>query len=115
MWIFMICLLFDCRGSSIGVNSGLPQLNRTYLPSGDHPLQGPNLSSWKRNPYLTSKFTRESDALHPQWVPRRYFPVTASSLWSITPISGFAMKFFHTKPVRWFSIITTIGAWFSPI
>jgi len=28
-------------------------------------------------------------------------------------ISGLAMKFFQTSPVRWFSIITTIGAWFS--
>src|SRR5262249_14001299 len=30
--------------------------------------QGPNLLYWKSNPYLTSKFTGESDALHPQWV-----------------------------------------------
>ena len=26
------------------------------------------MSYWKSNPYLTSKFTGESDALHPQWV-----------------------------------------------
>ena len=26
------------------------------------------LRYWKSNPYLTSKFTGESDALHPQWV-----------------------------------------------
>ena len=25
-------------------------------------------SFWKSNPYLTRKFTGESDALHPQWV-----------------------------------------------
>ena len=31
---------------------------------------------------------------------RRYLAVTASSLWSISSISGFAIKFFHTKPVR---------------
>ena len=31
-------------------------------------MPGPNLSYWKSNPYLTSKFTGESDALHPQWV-----------------------------------------------
>src|SRR5437016_1476687 len=36
--------------------------------SGDRPVQGPNLLYWKSNPYLTSKFTGESDALHPQWV-----------------------------------------------
>ena len=28
-------------------------------------------------------------------------------------ISGLAMKCFQIKPVRWFSIITTIGAWLS--
>ena len=31
-------------------------------------MSGPNLSYWKSNPYLTSKFTGESDTLHPQWV-----------------------------------------------
>src|SRR5207237_9091418 len=35
---------------------------------GDPPVQGPNLTDWKSNPYLTSKFPGESDALHPQWV-----------------------------------------------
>ena len=42
--------------------------HRGFSTSGDRPLQGPNLSHWKSNPYLTSKFTGESDALHPQWV-----------------------------------------------
>ena len=42
--------------------------HRGFSTSGDRPLQGPNLSYWKSNPYLTSKFTGESDALHPQWV-----------------------------------------------
>jgi len=42
--------------------------HRGFATSGDRPLQGPNLSYWKSNPYLTSKFTGESDALHPQWV-----------------------------------------------
>ncbi len=28
-------------------------------------------------------------------------------------ISGLAMNSFHSKPVRWFSIMTVIGAWFS--
>lgn len=42
--------------------------HRGFATSGDSPLRGPNLSYWKSNPYLTSKFTNESDALHPQWV-----------------------------------------------
>ena len=42
--------------------------HRGFSTSGDRPLQGPNLSYWKSNPYLTSRFTGESDALHPQWV-----------------------------------------------
>lgn len=42
--------------------------HRGFSTSGDRPLKGPNLSYWKSNPYLTSRFTHESDALHPQWV-----------------------------------------------
>jgi hypothetical protein len=42
--------------------------HRGFSTSGDRPLQGPNLSYWKSNPYLTSHFTGEDDALHPQWV-----------------------------------------------
>jgi hypothetical protein len=42
--------------------------HRGFSTSGDRPLQGPNLSYWKSNPYLTSKFTGEGDTLHPQWV-----------------------------------------------
>jgi hypothetical protein len=42
--------------------------HRGFSTSGDRPVQGPNLSYWKSNPYLTSKFTGESDELHPQWV-----------------------------------------------
>ncbi len=42
--------------------------HRGFSTSGDRPLQGPNLTYWKSNPYLTSRFTGESDALHPQWV-----------------------------------------------
>jgi len=45
---------------------GLP--HRGFATSGDAPVSTPNLSYWKSNPYLTSKFTNESDALHPQWV-----------------------------------------------
>src|ERR1700732_4773271 len=42
--------------------------HRGFATDGDRPVQGPNLSYWKSNPYLTSKFTGERDALHPQWV-----------------------------------------------
>ncbi len=42
--------------------------HRGFATSGDRPVQGPNLLYWKSNPYLTSKFTGESDSLHPQWV-----------------------------------------------
>ncbi|MCU1298432.1 MAG: carbohydrate binding protein [Acidobacteriaceae bacterium] len=42
--------------------------HRGFSTSGDTPLQGPNLTYWKSNPYLTSKFTNERDSLHPQWV-----------------------------------------------
>jgi hypothetical protein len=42
--------------------------HRGFSTSGDRPIEGPNLSYWKSNPYLTSKFTGESDAAHPQWV-----------------------------------------------
>src|SRR5579864_8018855 len=42
--------------------------HRGFATSGDRPIPGPNLTYWKSNPYLTSKFTGESDALHPQWV-----------------------------------------------
>jgi len=42
--------------------------HRGFSTSGDRPIEGPNLSYWKSNPYLASKFTGESDALHPQWV-----------------------------------------------
>ena len=42
--------------------------HRGFATSGDRPVPGPNLTYWKSNPYLTSKFTGESDASHPQWV-----------------------------------------------
>ena len=45
-----------------------PLPHRGFATSGDRPVQGASLSYWKSNPYLTSKFTGESDALHPQWV-----------------------------------------------
>lgn len=45
---------------------GLP--HRGFASGGDRPLPVPDLSYWKSNPYLTSHFTHESDAMHPQWV-----------------------------------------------
>jgi len=42
--------------------------HRGFATSGDRPIQGPNLTYWKSNPYLTSKFAGESDTQHPQWV-----------------------------------------------
>ncbi len=42
--------------------------HRGFSASGDRPVQGPNLTYWKSHPYLSSRFTGESDALHPQWV-----------------------------------------------
>jgi hypothetical protein len=49
-----------------GYSYSLP--HRDFMTSGDEPLvEGPQ-SYWKSNPYLTSHFTGESGALHPQWV-----------------------------------------------
>lgn len=42
--------------------------HRGFATSGDRPVAGPNLTYWKSNPYLTRKFTGESDTLLPQWV-----------------------------------------------
>jgi hypothetical protein len=42
--------------------------HRGFATRGDRPVQGPNLTYWKSNPYLTSRFTGEKDSLHPQWV-----------------------------------------------
>lgn len=42
--------------------------HRGFATGGDRPLSNMGLSYWKSNPYLTSKFTGESDAHHPQWV-----------------------------------------------
>jgi F5/8 type C domain len=42
--------------------------HRGFATSGDPPLRAHDSSYWKSNPYLTSKFTGESDEQHPQWV-----------------------------------------------
>ena len=42
--------------------------HRGFSLSGDRPFDSGIHSHWKSHPYLTSKFTGESDALHPQWV-----------------------------------------------
>jgi hypothetical protein len=49
-----------------GYSYSLP--HRDFMTSGDEPLVEGFQSYWKSNPYLTSHFTGESDALHPQWV-----------------------------------------------
>jgi F5/8 type C domain-containing protein len=49
-----------------GYSYSLP--HRDFMTSGDRPLVAGFQSYWKSNPYLTSHFTGESDALHPQWV-----------------------------------------------
>jgi len=49
-----------------GYSYSLP--HRDFMTSGDPPLVEGFQSYWKSNPYLTSHFTGESDALHPQWV-----------------------------------------------
>ncbi|HUB25844.1 MAG TPA: discoidin domain-containing protein [Tepidisphaeraceae bacterium] len=49
-----------------GYSYSLP--HRDFMTSGDPPLVAGFQSYWKSNPYLTSHFTGESDALHPQWI-----------------------------------------------
>src|SRR6266853_34801 len=62
--------------------------HRGFATSGDRPIQGPNLTYWKSNPYLTSKFTGESDTQHPQWVVvdlQAEKPVSAVSIAWMSP------------------------------
>ena len=49
-----------------GYSYSLP--HRDFMTSGDSALVAGFQSYWKSDPYLTSHFTGESDALHPQWV-----------------------------------------------
>lgn len=50
----------------------LPHRGSTHSDAGQNEFSqltdGNATSYWKSNPYLTEKFTREPDALHPQWV-----------------------------------------------
>jgi hypothetical protein len=75
--------------------------HRGFSTSGDRPVQGPNLSYWKSNPYLTSKFTGESDALHPQWVVvdlRSPKPVSAVQIaWAEPYAVTYQVEYFEGK------------------
>ena len=75
--------------------------HRGFSTSGDRPIEGPHLTYWKSNPYLTSKFTGESDALHPQWVvedlqsPR---PVSAVHiLWALPYATTYQIEYWIGK------------------
>jgi hypothetical protein len=62
--------------------------HRGFSASDDRPLDSPSHSHWKSHPYLTSKFTGESDALHPQWVVmdlRAEKPVNAVQIGWVDP------------------------------
>jgi hypothetical protein len=67
--------------------------HRGFATSGDRPVQGPNLTYWKSNPYLTSKFTGESDTLHPQWVVVDLKTVKPVSAVRIVWASPYATKY----------------------
>jgi hypothetical protein len=67
--------------------------HRGFATSGDRPVQGSNLTYWKSNPYLTSKFTGESDALHPQWVVVDLKAVKPVSAVRIAWASPYATKY----------------------
>lgn len=67
--------------------------HRGFSTSGDRPVQGHTLSYWKSNPYLTSKFTGESDALHPQWVVVDLKSVKPVSAVQIVWASPYATKY----------------------
>jgi len=67
--------------------------HRGFATDGDRPVQGPNLSYWKSNPYLTNKFTGESDALHPQWAVVDLKSPTSINAVKISWASPFATKY----------------------
>jgi hypothetical protein len=75
--------------------------HRGFSTSGDRPVQGPNLTYWKSNPYLTSKFTGESDALHPQWVVvdlRSPQPVNSAQIvWAAPFAVTYQVQYFDGK------------------
>ncbi len=78
---------------------GLP--HRGFSTSGDAPYGIPNLSYWKSNPYLTSKFTGESDAQHPQWVIidlKSAYPVSAIRIAWVNPYAtNFRVEYWAGK------------------
>jgi F5/8 type C domain-containing protein len=78
---------------------GLP--HRGFSTSGDRPANIPNLSYWKSNPYLTSKFTGESDALHPQWVVidlKAEYPINAVRIaWANPYATVYRMEYWVGK------------------
>src|SRR5882757_8222025 len=71
--------------------------HRGFATSGDRPVQGPNLLYWKSNPYLASKFTGESDSLHPQWVIADFGaekPVNAAHIqWASPYATSFQLEY----------------------
>src|ERR1039458_4233545 len=71
--------------------------HRGFATSGDRPVPGPNLSYWKSNPYLTSKFTGENDTLHPQWVVvdlKAEKPVSAARIaWAIPYATSYRVEY----------------------
>ena len=75
--------------------------HRGFSTSGDRPVEGPNLTYWKSNPYLTRKFTGESDSLHPQWVVvdlRAPKPVSAVQIAWANPFAiSYQVEYFDGK------------------
>ena len=54
-------------GEPIRYALSYPLPHRGFATSGDRPVPGPT-TYWKSNPYLSSKFTGDSDASLPQWL-----------------------------------------------
>ncbi len=75
--------------------------HRGFSTSGDRPVLGPNPTNWKSNPYLTSKFTGESDSLHPQWVVvdlKAEKPVSAIRIdWVAPYATAYRVEYFDGK------------------
>jgi hypothetical protein len=78
--------------------------HRGFSTSGDAPIAGPNLTYWKSNPYLTSRFTGESDAAHPQWVVvdlKAVHPVnTVRIAWASTYAVEYRVEYWVAGPAK---------------